>query len=75
MKQPLILLLGLLPMFANGQITVTASDMPQVNHSYYSNFVLDAALLDVSSTGANYTWDFSSVVSAGQDTLYAAPVS
>lgn len=64
-----------LSVLLNAQITVTSADMPEVYHSYYSEIIADFALIDVSQTGTNQTWDFSGVLGVAQDTLYAAPVS
>ncbi len=49
--------------------------MPQVYHTYYSELTSDFSSIDVTQTGPAQTWDFSSVLPIGQDTLYAAPIS
>ena len=57
------------------QVTITSADMPQTNHSYFSQNVLDFISIDLSLTGANTTWDYSALVGVNLDTLYATPVS
>ncbi len=59
----------------DSQVTITSTDMPQTSHSYFSQNVLDFITIDLSLTGPNSTWDYSSLLGANLDTLYAAPVS
>lgn len=75
MLKSIILTLSLFTALAYGQITITAPDMPQTNHSYFSQTVLDFITIDLNQTGANTTWDYSTLIGVALDTLYAAPVS
>ncbi|MDC3337650.1 T9SS type A sorting domain-containing protein [Flavobacteriales bacterium] len=59
----------------DSQVIITSTDMPQTSHSYFSQNVLDFITIDLSLTGPNSTWDYSSLVGVDLDTLYAAPVS
>ena len=59
----------------DSQVIITSTDMPQTGHSYFSQNVLDFITIDLSLTGPNSTWDYSSLVGVDLDTLYAAPVS
>ncbi|MEI7597144.1 MAG: T9SS type A sorting domain-containing protein [Bacteroidota bacterium] len=66
------LLLCLWLQMSYSQITITAQDMPNANETYrlssknVNNF-------DATQTGANYTWDYSSLIESSQtvDTFYS----
>jgi len=62
-------------MTSYAQITVDATDMPQVGHSYISQNILDFIIIDATLTGASYNWDFSSVIGLSRDTLNPVSVS
>lgn len=68
-------LIGFSFLSAKAQITVTASDMPNAGNIFYMNQVADFALIDVSVTGANQTWDYSGVIGTALDTINTVSVS
>ena len=69
----LLLLNILLGYFLNAQITVTNNDMPMVNDTIRLNETNDIQGIDPVLTGANYTWDYSTLVSTSQriDTFFS----
>ena len=75
MPKTIVLILTLLGMTSYAQITVDATDMPQVGHSYISQNILDFIIIDATLTGASYNWDFSSVIGLSRDTLNPVSVS
>ena len=76
MKHLLPITFLLLPLIAASQITITENDMPSSGNDFITtNCVLDFTI-DVNETGANHSWDYSSVVpltSAG-DTFVNIPL-
>ncbi|MFO7721826.1 MAG: T9SS type A sorting domain-containing protein [Bacteroidales bacterium] len=63
-----ILLAGMM-IRMNGQITVTAADMPNIGDTirYSTATLLSASGLNFAQTGTNHSWDFSSLTHASQD--------
>ena len=57
------------------QITITDADMPISGNVYYYSNVLDFLSVDVTQTGTNYNWDFSSLNYFDQDSLETVAVS
>jgi hypothetical protein len=57
---------------AFSQITITKSDMPAAGDT--ARYSTSVSLLNFTNTGANYTWDFSSLIATGQgiDTFKSA---
>jgi hypothetical protein len=49
------------------QITITNGDMPSVNDVFVVNTATPSLSIDPVPTGANFTWDFSSLTSATQN--------
>lgn len=70
----ILLLSGLLSNVAFGQISLSEQHFPVANESFIMSTTLDP-LIDFSSTGANYTWDFSTLTSSSQKTLATSPMS
>lgn len=70
----LLLLTGLLPFVAFGQITLTSAAFPAALEDQWLTTSSDLAV-DYLTTGANQTWDFSSLVPAGQRNIRYAPMS
>jgi len=52
------ILIILLSMGANGQITITQSDMPHAGEAFITTAAPPDLTIDPEQTGANYTWDF-----------------
>ena len=62
----LFLFVGCLNIVATAQIQITSTNMPISGDTVrYSNATL-ASVGDYTTTGANYTWDFSTLDSTGQ---------
>ena len=74
MRKVIIIGTLLLSLYSNAQITINASDMPQVGYNYLTENILDFVAVDPTLTGANYTWDFSSVIGITTDTIKAIDV-
>src|SRR5436190_13936194 len=53
---------------ASAQITIASTDMPSVNDMYLVNSATPLPSIDPVPTGTNFTWDFSALVSATQNT-------
>ena len=51
----------------NAQITITASDMPVLGDKLLYSAALPTAGLNLSNTGANIAWDFTTLVPRLQD--------
>jgi hypothetical protein len=61
------LIAGLALSSLKAQTIITASDMPVVNDSLRSSFAIAATTgFNFSTTGANHTWDFTSLVAVAQ---------
>ena len=69
------LLFFIIPNLLMSQITITDADMPISGNVYYYSNVLDFLSVDVTQTGANYNWDFSSLNYFDQDSLETVTVS
>jgi hypothetical protein len=65
MKKQFLLFFIMSSFFAKAQITIQSSDMPLIGDTLRFSQT-SAAGLDVQTTGANTTWDFSQLVSTGQ---------
>jgi hypothetical protein len=64
--------LGLIPAFS--QITIGSGDMPSAGDSIHVSIAVGVGAVDHTLTGANYTWDFSTLVpSAQQEYRYTTP--
>jgi hypothetical protein len=70
----LLLLSSLCASVSFAQITLTETNFPVANEDYILSTTTDLGI-DYSSTGANYTWDFSGLVSQGQKTYSTLPLS
>ncbi|MCB9263029.1 MAG: T9SS type A sorting domain-containing protein [Flavobacteriales bacterium] len=58
-----------IPTMVLGQITITKSNMPTTGTTVeYSTASAVSTTIDVSKTGANYTWDFSDIQASGNGT-------
>ena len=68
-------LVFLFPFFYTAQITITDTDMLQSGEMYFYSSSPDFLLVDVSLTGANYSWDNSALTVLNQDTLNAVNVT
>ncbi len=64
---PAVLLLAVLPFAGNAQITITSADMPFSGGSYRTSLADTLLFLDPTPTGANFTWDFSSLNPVAQN--------
>ncbi len=62
----LIILLWFPSVLIHGQITITSSDMPDINDTVRLSNALTAGSIDFTLTGTNHTWDFSSLVPVSQ---------
>jgi len=62
----LLSILSVVTLFSFSQITITNSDMPSVNDTIRLSETFDIQNLDPVLTGTNYTWNFSTLVSANQ---------
>lgn len=74
MKKLFILLSFLLGIGTTyAQITITSSDMHVVNDTVRTSVAYNVEQFDFEATGANFTWDFSTLIPAAQtiDTFYA----
>ena len=56
-------------LIAKGQISITSADLPNLQETYTRANALDFGGFDFSATGADYTWDFSSLESLNSNTL------
>lgn len=70
----LLLLSGLCASTSFAQITLNESNFPIANEDFILSTTTDLQI-DFATTGANYTWDFSSLVSQGQKTYSTLPLS
>ena len=68
-------LVFLFPFFFTAQITIAETDMLQSGEMYFYSSSPDFLLVDVSLTGANFSWDNSALTVINQDTLEVAEVS
>lgn len=75
MQKYFILPFLIAPLLLNAQITITNADMPVVNSVHYYATSTDFSSVDVTLTGTNYAWDYSTLTSSGADTVVFAPVS
>lgn len=57
------------------QITITQSDMPNLDSSYVRATALNTEGLDFAATGEDITWDFTSLEALNTDQLNYVPVS
>ncbi|MDR0969649.1 MAG: T9SS type A sorting domain-containing protein [Lentimicrobiaceae bacterium] len=74
MKKVLVLLLFLLGIEATyAQITIVSSDMHVVNDTVRTSVAYNTDMFDFTATGADFTWNFGSLIPAAQlvDTFYA----
>lgn len=71
----IILLLLLVPFAVKSQITITDADMLQAGDMFFYSSSTDFSSVDVSLTGANYSWDYSSITQFAQDTLDVVSVT
>lgn len=63
-----------LSQLAHSQITITSADMPDAGDSVRVSFA--TSLVDPAPTGANYTWDFSSLTANAQDVqVFTSPTT
>lgn len=69
MKKFLFFSLILISTQTFSQITLSSSDFPVAGNSYVVSTVNDASVIDYAPTGANHTWDFSSITPQAQDTI------
>ncbi|MBI3501191.1 MAG: T9SS type A sorting domain-containing protein [Bacteroidetes bacterium] len=67
MRKILLLLFIFAFSFLRAQITITNSDMPVLNDTIRVSLTNTIGAMSPDSTGANYTWNFSSLVPASQD--------
>lgn len=65
----------LFPFFYSAQITIEDADMLQSGEMYFYSSSSDFSLVDMSLTGANYSWDNSALTALNQDTLAAISVA
>ena len=58
---------------SHAQISITNADMPMVDDTFRLSTAFDAQGLDPALTGANYSWDFSTLVPSAQriDTFFS----
>ena len=56
-------------LIAKGQISITSADLPNLQETYTRANALNFGGFDFSATGADYTWDFSSLESLNSNTL------
>jgi len=66
------IILGLLLLsssYLKAQITISNNDMPVVNNVHYYATSNDFSSVDVNLTGANYSWDYSTLTPASSDTV------
>jgi len=68
-------LVFLFPFFYTAQITISDADMLQSGEMYFYSSSPDFLSVDVSLTGANYSWDNSALTVLNQDTLNAVNVT
>jgi hypothetical protein len=61
MKKQFLISAILLSQFSLAQITITNSNMPSAGSSFLMDNATPPGNLDLNQTGANYTWDFSSL--------------
>ena len=54
------------PLFSQAQITITDADLPNANDTFRVSTASILTPVDLTLTGANYTWDFSTLVSTSQ---------
>ncbi len=59
MKKILLSLLLVIPFLGNSQITITSSDMPDVNDTFRLSVINGPDTIDITNTGANWIWDYS----------------
>ena len=57
-----------------GQITINSIDLPQPGQNYYRSNA-DNPTIDLTETGANYTWDYTNLQRASRDTLKYETIS
>lgn len=56
-------------LIAKGQISISSADLPNLQETYTRANALNLEGFDFSATGADYTWDFSSLESLNSNTL------
>jgi hypothetical protein len=67
------LTLSITSIYSFGQITITNADMPSANDTFRLSTTINAQGLDPVLTGANFSWDFSTLVPDSQrvDTFFS----
>jgi hypothetical protein len=72
-KEFTFLVLSLLSVISFAQITITSSDMPSVNDTIRLSETFDIQSLDPVLTGANYSWNFTTLTPDAQrvDTFFS----
>jgi hypothetical protein len=74
-KTLLLSIIAFLSITVKSQISITQANMPNVGDTgRYSNATL-SSVGDFTTTGANHTWDFSTMDSTGQDIRFFQPSS
>ncbi len=61
MKKYILFFASLLTGYLNAQITINSSDMPNAGDSVLISVTINIDTNDVTLTGANYTWDYSTL--------------
>jgi len=61
-----IALIGLFPVFLFAQITIDNGDMPSNGDTIRTSTSFDIGSYDYTTTGPNFSWDFSSLISFNQ---------
>jgi len=69
MKKFFLASLILISLQSFSQISLSSTDFPTDGNSYVVSTLSDAGAIDYTSTGANFTWDFSQIVPQSQDTI------
>lgn len=62
MKKNLLFIMLFIAVHANAQITIISTDMPNAGDSVLISVRADVDTNDVTLTGANYTWDYSTLL-------------
>lgn len=61
-----LVLLFLSALHTDAQVTISSSDLPSAGDTFRVSTAAPSAVLDLTTTGPNSVWDFSSLVSSGQ---------
>lgn len=70
MKKKLLLLIAIaITTHAWAQITITGSDLPTTSGVYIRDNASNANSIDLNVSGANATWDYTTLASSGMDTI------